>query len=304
MSINQEIDFPTVYSNKNKIRKLNNEVIDLEYEILRNEVYYQVQQICTDLIFNNICLKYHEQCLENAETMEKALQRKLEVGEATVLEYRNAKMNYISVRNEYEMHIIERERLIGELKTLNGGVAIDFTQDFYDEMSLPEDFESWYQTVENSCPVFAHLNAQNTVNQQNVRLAKSEWVPKMNVGYMIEKESDGGYHGPTIGISLPFWGNARTVKAAKAKAASGESMLENQKAVLHNELQNTYLRAKSLQRNYLEMKDILEDTDSRDLCVKHTRKVRRRSSNISLSLSINTMRCLRFSRCSTNTRGL
>lgn len=265
LSINQEIDFPTVYSNKNKIRKLNNEVIDLEYEILKNEVLYQAQQICTDLIFNNICLKYHEQCLENAETIEKALQRKLEVGEATVLEYRNAKMNYISVRNEYEMHVIERERLIGELKTLNGGVAIDFTQDFYDEMSLPEDFESWYQTVENSCPVFAHLNAQNTVNQQNVKLAKSEWAPKLNVGYMMEKESDGGYHGPTIGITLPFWGNARTVKAAKAKAASGESMLENQKAVLHNELQNTYLRAKSLQRNYLEIKDILEDTDSRDL---------------------------------------
>lgn len=265
LSINQEIDFPTVYSNKNKIRKLNNEVIDLEYEILKNEVLYQAQQICTDLIFNNVCLKYHEQCLENAETIEKALQRKLEVGEATVLEYRNAKMNYISVRNEYEMHVIECERLIGELKTLNGGVAIDFTQDFYDEMSLPEDFESWYQTVENGCPVFAHLNAQNTVNQQNVRLARSEWAPKLNVGYMMEKESDGGYHGPTIGISLPFWGNARTVKAAKAKAVSGESMLENQKAVLHNELQNTYLRAKSLQRNYLEIKDILEDTDSRDL---------------------------------------
>lgn len=265
LSINQEIDFPTIYSNKNKIRKLNNEVIDLEYEILKNEVLYQAQQICTDLIFNNICLKYHEQCLENAETIEKALQRKLDVGEATVLEYRNAKMNYISVRNEYEMHVIERERFIGELKTLNGGVAIDFTQDFYDEMSLPEDFESWYQTVENGCPVFAHLNAQNTVNQQNVRLARSEWVPKLNVGYMMEKETDGGYHGPTIGITLPFWGNARTVKAAKAKAASGKSLLENQKAVLHNELQNTYLRAKSLQRNYLEMKDILEDTDSRDL---------------------------------------
>ena len=265
LSINQEIDFPTVYSNKNKIRKLNNEVIDLEYEILKNEVLYQAQQICTDLIFNNVCLKYHEQCLENAETMEKALQRKLEVGEATVLEYRNAKMNYISVRNEYEMHVIERERLIGELKTLNGGVAIDFTQDFYDEMSLPEDFESWYQTVENGCPVFAHLNAQNTVNQQNVRLAKSEWAPKLNVGYMMEKETDGGYHGPTIGLSLPFWGNARTVKAAKAKAASGDALLENQKTVLYNELLNTFLRAKSLQRNYLEMKDILEDTDSRDL---------------------------------------
>ncbi|MDO5341646.1 MAG: TolC family protein [Bacteroidia bacterium] len=265
LSINQEFDFPTVYSNKNKIRKLNNEVIDLEYEIQRNEFFYQAQQICTDLIFNNICLKYHEQCLENAETMEKALQRKLEVGEATVLEYRNAKMNYIGVRNEYEMHIVERERLIGELKTLNGGVDIDFTQDFYDEFSLPEDFDSWYQDVENNNPIFVQLNLQNVINQRNIKLTKSEWAPKLNVGYMMEKESDGGYHGPTIGISLPFWGNARTVRAAEAKAASGEAILENQKATLHNELQNQFLRAKILQSNYLEMNELIQNTDSRDL---------------------------------------
>ena len=265
LKINQEFDFPTVYSNKNKIRKLNNEVIDLEYEIQRNEFFYQAQQICTDLIFNNICLKYHEQCLENAETMEKALQRKLEVGEATVLEYRNAKMNYIGVRNEYEMHIVERERLIGELKTLNGGVDIDFTQDFYDDFSLPEDFDSWYQDVENNNPIFVQLNLQNVINQRNIKLTKSEWAPKLNVGYMMEKESDGGYHGPTIGISLPFWGNARTVRAAEAKAASGEAILENQKATLHNELQNQFLRAKILQSNYLEMNELIQNTDSRDL---------------------------------------
>ena len=265
LSINQEFDFPTVYSNKNKIRKLNNEVIDLEYEIQRNEFFYQAQQICTDLIFNNICLKYHEQCLENAETMEKALQRKLEVGEATVLEYRNAKMNYIGVRNEYEMHIVERERLIGELKTLNGGVDIDFTQDFYDDFSLPEDFDSWYQDVENNNPIFVQLNLQNVINQRNIKLTKSEWAPKLNVGYMMEKESDGGYHGPTIGISLPFWGNARTVRAAEAKAASGEAILENQKATLYNELQNHFLRAKILQSNYLEMNELIQNTDSRDL---------------------------------------
>lgn len=265
LKVNQEFDFPTVYSNKNKIRKLNNEVIDLEYEIHKNEVFYQVQQICTDLIFNNMCMKYHEQCLDNAKALENALKRKLDVGEATILEYRNAKMNYINVRNEYDMHIIERERLIGELKTLNGGVDIDFTQDFYDNSTLPEDFELWYQNVENSNPIFVQLNLQNDVNQRNIKLAKSEWMPKLNVGYMMEKETDGGYHGPTIGLSLPFWGNARTVKAAKAKAASGEMMIENEKSVMYNELLNCFLRAKALQRNYLEMNELLQDTDSRDL---------------------------------------
>lgn len=265
LKVNQEFDFPTVYSNKSKIRKLNNEVIDLEYEIQKNEIFYQVQKICIDLVFNNICLEYHNHCLENAKAIENAVNRKLEIGEATVLEYRNAKMNYINVRNEYEMHIIERERLIGELKALNGGIDIDFKQDFYDTLSLPEDFESWYNNFENVNPVFAQMNTQNIINQRGVSLAKSEWTPKMNVGYMMEKGTDGGYHGPTIGLSLPFWGNAGTVKAAKAKAASGESMLENKKVMIYNELLNTYLRAESLQRNYLEMKDILEDTDSRDL---------------------------------------
>jgi len=268
LKVNQEFDFPTVYSNKNKIRKLNNEVIDLEYEIQKNEIFYQVQQICTDLIFNNICLKYHNHCLENAKAIENAVSKKLEIGEATVLDYRNAKMNYLNVRNEYDMHILERERLIGELKTLNGGVDIVFTQDFYENDSLPDDFESWYQNVVNSNPIFVQLNLQNDVNQRNIKLAKSEWAPKLNVGYMMEKEADGGYHGPTIGLSLPFWGNARTVKAAKAKAASGEMMIENQKSLMYNDLQNIYLRVQALKRNYQEMSELLESTNTTELLTK------------------------------------
>lgn len=265
LSINQEFDFPTVYSNKNKIRKLNNQVFDMDYEILRNEVFYQVQQLCNDLIFNNMCLKYHAQCLENAKTMENALQRKLELGEATILEYKNAKMNYINVRNEYDMYVVEHERLNGELKTLNGGVDIEFSQEIYDNYILPEDFDAWYKNVEAANPVFVQMDLQNDVNQRNIKLAKSEWFPSLNIGYMVEKEFDGGYHGPTIGLSLPFWGNAGNVKAAKAKAASSEALLESQKATLYNELLNTYLRAKALQRNYLEMNELVKDTDSRDL---------------------------------------
>lgn len=268
LKVNQEFDFPTVYSNKNKIRKLNNEVIDLEYQIQKNEIFYQVQQICTDLIFNNICLEYHNHCLENAKAIENAVCKKLEIGEATILDYRNAKMNYLNVRNEYDMHILERERLIGELKTLNGGVDIVFTQDFYENDSLPDDFESWYQNVVNSNPIFVQLNLQNDVNQRNIKLAKSEWAPKLNVGYMMEKETNGGYHGPTIGLSLPFWGNARTVKAAKAKAASGEVMFESQKSLMYNDLHNIYLRTQALKRNYQEMSELLESTNTTDLLTK------------------------------------
>lgn len=55
LNLVQEIEFPTVYSNKKKIRKINNTIIDAELEMQHYEIMYQVQQLCLDLIYNKRC---------------------------------------------------------------------------------------------------------------------------------------------------------------------------------------------------------------------------------------------------------
>lgn len=268
ISISQEIDFPTVYSNKKKIRNLNNNLIDTEYETLRNELLFETQQICTDLVYCSIKMDYLTQCLTNAKAIAEGFKKRLDVGDANILDFRNAQMNFIDIKNEYEMVALEHERLLGMLKSLNGGEEISFEQKEYDALCLPTDFEEWLETTMQNNPFLAQISIQNDVNERNVRLAKSEWIPRINIGYMLEKEADGGYHGPTLGFSLPFWGNARTVNSAKALSESTKASLESETLSFKNEMYTLYLKAKSLNDNINAINELFNDNDSRDLLRK------------------------------------
>ena len=268
ISISQEIDFPTVYSNKKKIRNLNNNLIDTEYETLRNELLFETQQICTDLVYCSIKMDYLTQCLTNAKAIAEGFKKRLDVGDANILDFRNAQMNFIDIKNEYEMVALEHERLLGMLKSLNGGEEISFEQKEYDALRLPTDFEEWLETTMQNNPFLAQISIQNDVNERNVRLAKSEWIPRINIGYMLEKEADGGYHGPTLGFSLPFWGNARTVNSAKALSESTKASLESETLSFKNEMYTLYLKAKSLNDNINAINELFNDNDSRDLLRK------------------------------------
>ena len=177
-------------------------------------------------------------------------------------------MNFIDIKNEYEMVALEHERLLGMLKSLNGGEEISFEQKEYDALSLPTDFEEWLETTMQNNPFLAQISIQNDVNERNVRLAKSEWIPRINIGYMLEKEADGGYHGPTLGFSLPFWGNARTVNSAKALSESTKASLESETQSFKNEMYTLYLKAKSLNDNINAINELFNDNDSRDLLRK------------------------------------
>lgn len=268
LEISQEFDFPSVYSNKKKLRKMNAEVIDAEYDIQRNELLFEVQLLCNDLIYNKIKIEENNHCLKCAEMTLESYKNKFDTGEATIIDYKKAQLAYIGNKNEHDLLILERDALIGSLKVLNGGQNIDFEQDTYANLTLPADFEEWYKNVEANNPVFVRLEMENAVNQRNVKLKKSEWFPSLKIGYLVEDESEGGYHGPQIGLSLPLWGNARIVRSARLRAESGETMLENQRVMLKNELYNTYLRAKSLEENHETMSAMMSEADNEELLQK------------------------------------
>ena len=268
LEISQEISFPTVYSNKNKVNAISDDVTDAEFEVQRNEFLFEVQLLCNVLIYNKIKIEENNHCLKCAEMTLESYKNKFETGEATIIDYKKAQLAYIANKNEHDLLILEREALLGRLKVMNGGNGIYFEQDTYAKLTLPADFEEWYKTVEAKNPVLVHLEMENALNQRLVKLQKSEWIPSLKIGYLLEDETDGGYQGPQIGLSLPLWSNANLVKSAKLRAKSSETMLENQRVMLKNKLYNTYLRAKRLHENYETMNSMMSEADDIELLQK------------------------------------
>ena len=268
IGLSQTLEFPTVYSNQNKIRKMNNDFIGIQYEIERMNVLTEVQNICTELIFCKTKINLYKQTYDNAVTIADAYQKMMELGECNILDYNKSKMNLANAKNNYDLEMIHYNNLMANLKTMNGGKDIDFQYEDYALVVLPENFDEWYSNVEQSNPVFEQMRQQIAIDQQNVKLKKNEWIPSINIGYGMEIGQDEKEHGPHIGLSLPLWHNKGSVKSAKMKAEATEMLMTNEKAVTYNYLSSLFAKAKSLQENIGTLAASLKDFDSQALLLK------------------------------------
>ncbi|MBQ8223309.1 MAG: TolC family protein [Bacteroidales bacterium] len=268
LGIAQEIAFPTVYTNENKIIKINDNIIDIQYHIDRMNVMTEVQSICTELIFCKMKIKLFKQNYDNAVRIADAYQKMMELGEANILDFNKSKMNLANAKNSYELEMIHYENLMASLKTLNGGKDIDFQYEDYPLVTLPENFDEWYSSVEQNNPVFEQMRQQIALNQQEVKLSKSQWIPKFVVGYGAEIGKDEAEHGPSIGLSLPLWHNKGSVKSAKLQAEAAESLLMNEKAVTYNYLYSLFAKVNALQNNVVALAESMQQFDSQALLLK------------------------------------
>ena len=266
--LSQTLEFPTVYSNQDKIIKMTDELIASQYEIERMNVLTEVQNICTELIFCKTKINLYKQTYDNAVTIADAYQKMMELGECNILDYNKSKMNLANAKNNYDLEMIHYNNLMANLRTMNGGKDIDFQYEDYAMVVLPENFDEWYSNVEQSNPVFEQMRQQIAIDQQNVKLKKNEWIPSINIGYGAEIGQDEREHGPSIGLSLPLWHNKGSVKSAKMKAEATEMMLSNEKSITYNYLSSLFAKAKSLQENIGTLAASLKDFDSQALLLK------------------------------------
>ena len=270
LGISQEFDFPTVYANQSKIRKMSSEIIATQYDIDRIAVLTEAQAICTELVFSKMKLVLYKQNYDNAVKIANAYQKMMEVGETNILDYNKSKINLANAKNNYDLEMINYNNLMASLKTMNGGKDIDFQYEDYDIVVLPENFDEWYASVEQKNPVFAQMRQQLAIDQQKVKLSKAEWFPKFSIGYGAEiaKGNEEGEHGPSIGLVLPLWHNKGSVKSAKMHAEASETLLMNEKAVTYNYLSSLFAKAKALQENVSNLASSLEQFDGQALLLK------------------------------------
>lgn len=268
LGVGQSFEFPTVYCNQNKIIKMTEDIIVSQYDIDRMNVLAEAQSICTELIFCKTKIELFKKAYDNALMLAEAYQKMMEIGECNILDYNKSKVNLANAKNNYELELIHYDNMMANLKTMNGGNDIDFQYDDYAVVILPENFDEWYSTIEQSNPVFEQMRQQIALDNQNIKLKKSEWIPSINIGYGMEIGQDEMEHGPTIGLSLPLWHNKGSVKSAKMKAEAAETLLMNEKAVTYNYLYGLFAKAKALQSNVGELAASMQEFDSYALLLK------------------------------------
>jgi outer membrane protein TolC len=267
-SIKQSFEYPTVYSYRRLISDLKNEQAELEYKKKRIEVIYQTRIVCVQLSYYNALKVELDKRQTEALKVSDAYKAKFSAGDAGILDYNKSQINLLNVTKELENLEIERNTLLSELATLNGGNLINFTDSVFSMQKIPADFEQWFAQLEINNPILQWIKQEITITSKEVKLNEAMNLPKFNGGLMSEKVTGQHFLGLTFGVTIPLWENKNRVNYTKARTIAAQSIETDARFQFYNKMKEQYKKIIALQKNVKDYSSKLASYNNSELLEK------------------------------------
>lgn len=262
LRVSQSFEMPSVMVRRARLRDLQENAAEIDYQSLRVATMLETQQICADIIYYwNMAYIYDRRCTA-AIKLAQLYRRRFETGECSILEYNRAQMNMADVQNKAARAIMEADHVMADLRQLMGDESYSFTQMEYDSVWSEPIFEVWYDQLEMRNPELQQLNNQLAISQQKEQLSRASWLPKVDVGYAAENVVGSTWRGATVGLKLPLWSQQRTVRAAKLQTAASQDALAAKRFERFNKLRCLFHRQQALILNLNNLKSAYRQNNS------------------------------------------
>ena len=261
-SISQPIDIATVGGSKKRVADRKRQGINLQYAVDRNAVMLEAKKLIIDIIYFNAMAKEADIRMAHADTIMQSEKSKYECGEIDMIEYNNARINYANATAMQTQINSQRDAAIASIKRLNGGKSIDITQICYEPISLPRNFDLWYDNIEKHSLTMALWANNVALRKKEVTLAKTENLPSLSVGYMSEKTVGERYQGVALGMTIPIWNNRNKVKQAKAAMEATKEYQKDAQCQLRSILESLYIQCTALKQNTDTYRQALDNANN------------------------------------------
>ena len=233
--VSQEFDFPTLYAARNKSVKLQQEALDYEYQAARRNVLLTAKQKCFDLVMLDHMRGVLDERMANADELLVMYEKKFAEGGATSIELNRIKMERMDLQAELLQNETLWKKTVQELSLLNGEQPLSVGSLYYPEIKAVESIEALRkEIVDNDAGVHA-AEASVALSQQEIRVNKQGWIPKLSVGYRRNTDMSEASNGFLVGASFPIFSNRNKVKASRAKHAAAQLNLDNTRLQVESE---------------------------------------------------------------------
>ncbi len=268
ISLVQSFDFPSAYAYRNQISEQRNVQVELEYERQYRSILTQTRLVCNELIYQTMLSNELRRRIGNARKIADSYKSKFEAGETGIIDFNKAQVYLLNIIKDAESGEIGRSSLLAELKSLNGGVSVEFNDSIFPLQTLPIDFEQWYVNPEKNNPVLRWLNQEISISQKNEKLNAAMGLPKIQAGYMSEDVVGEQFRGVALGLTLPLFENKNAVKYAKAKTFAVQSAETDSRQQFYNNLKALHTKAVSLQNSLNDYRSNLQKFNNSALLQK------------------------------------
>ena len=246
--VSQEIQFPTKYADRNKQANLQKAVGGKVYEKNRRDILLEAQLLCVDVIRLNKTLAMRGQRLKNSEALRQMYEKRMEAGDANILEVNKVKLDCMEVQTLVSEAQNERMLLLQQLAELNGGKPVTI-----DDVEIPKfqpiaDFESYKALALASDADIQMAETMLQSADMNVKMQKREWLPNISFGYRRNTEQKEAVNGVLVGVSFPLYSNSKNIRAAKERRQSVQLQVEQARSTAESQLRSGYQQLVGLQQ--------------------------------------------------------
>ena len=227
--VSQGFDFPTLYAARRKSARLRQAALDRQYEVERRGGMLAAAGLCLDFVSLQNKKALAAERLAAAEGLLAVLGRRLGEGDATAMEVNKVKMDCMATRAEAAMAEADLQATVKALEALNGNKPLALAALAYPKVEPMAGGELLRVAVGRSRDVAAAA-AGVAAAEQDAKVERQGWIPKIEVGYRRNTDMAEASHGFLVGASFPLFSNRSRVKAARAQRESAELRLKEAEA--------------------------------------------------------------------------
>lgn len=257
-SVNQSFSFPLKYIIQKKLSKNYYVLAEYEFRQAKLSTLLDAKLTLYELIHREKLLELLEKRSAGYNKLRSAWKIMLDNGEATVLDYNKIIMELSSVGLEISRVKAEMNQIKEKLDFLNGTSGfIPMVPDYPEVVEM--DLEQLIAEKSGVHPGFLIPKTEYLISQEELKLAKAESLPEIQLAYSSEMIPGETFTGPVGGITLPLWANANRIKSSSAYVMHAEAGKEAALSGLISEIRGEYSVMLALGRSVSELRSILEE---------------------------------------------
>lgn len=245
--VSQEFDFPTLYAARRQSGKLQQEVLDRQQQAVRRTILLDAKNLCLDLIRLNQEKALLDARKKNADELLTLFEKRLQEGDAGILEVNKIKMERMNVQTEVTQNNAAHRTVLQSLLAMNGNLPLEFTADTYPQIEKISDYNALYDEIMLTDADLLASDAAARAAAKEVSVNKQNWLPKLSVGYRRNTSLDEKSNGFLIGGSIPLFSNRKKVKIARAQEVGARLQLDNARLQAEATVQSRYNEVLQLQ---------------------------------------------------------
>lgn len=250
--VKQQLDFPTAYAHRSKLKEIKRSRAELEYLLVRQGVLSETRQLWIRQVHLNQLSLLLNRRLQRAQIIKSDVSEMMEAGELGLLEYNQANLMVASIESEFDevQSLLKNNHLA--LLEMTGGQQLELRDTIFPE---PANIVADSLLADYRMSPGAQMHLQDRYEKEKEKsLARSEHLPKISAGYFSEVIPSEAFRGFTVGISVPLWENTQTIKTAQSALIQSEAqldqyLLEQERILLQklNQLENLHRRVEKLE---------------------------------------------------------